>query len=214
MSLAEIRQRIDDLRRLLDAQRAKAGLPPWKPGDPELWSIRKLLGAYEERLSEAEQMSYRMQQNATPADALSGTQERVLTMLLSGKSITEAASSAEVDRTTVHRWLKADFGFQAALNRGRWELREAMQARLMALAGKAADAVERSIAADAVERSIDEGDGKMALALLKGLGLLPEELPKIDSDDTADLANAAAERQYFRLFANRDSPQEQPTTQP
>src|SRR5438046_1747190 len=125
MSLVETRRRIADLRTLLDAQRAKVGLPPWKCGDPDLWSIRKILSAYEERLSEAEQMSNRMQQNATPAGTLSGTQERALTMLLSGKSITDAATAAEVDRTTVHRWLKEDFGFQAALNRGRRELREA-----------------------------------------------------------------------------------------
>jgi hypothetical protein len=117
-------------------------------------------------------------------------------MLLSGKSITEAATTAEVNRTTVHRWLREDFGFQAALNRSRRELRETMQARLMAIAGKAADAVERSI---------DQGDGKTALSLLKGLGLLPGEPGKIDSDDPAELADAAAERHYFRsAFVNRD----------
>jgi hypothetical protein len=191
MSLIETRRRIAELRTQLDVQRAKAGLPPWKPGTPERWPVRQILSAYEERLAEAEQMSHEMSQNATPIDALSGKQERVLTLLLTGASVSDAASAAEVARETVHRWLREDYGFQAAFNRGRKELREAMQARLMALAGKAADAVERCIC---------EGDGKMALSLLKGLGLLPEELVKIESDDPADLADAAAEKQCFRRF--------------
>jgi hypothetical protein len=87
-----------------------------------------------------------------------------------------------VDRTTVHRWLKDAYAFQAALNRGRRDLQEAMQARLLAQAEKAADAVERSIT---------EGDGKTALALLKGLGLLSGERVKVGSDDPEQLAEAA-----------------------
>ena len=50
-----------------------------------------------------------------------------------------------------------------ALERGRWELRQAVQARLLTLADKAADCLEVTLA---------QGDGKAALALLKGLGLL------------------------------------------
>jgi hypothetical protein len=40
----------------------------------------------------------------------------------------------------------------------------------------------------AVERSITEGDGKTALALLKGLGLLSGEASRIGSDDPKKLA--------------------------
>lgn len=103
--------------------------------------------------------------------------------------MTDAAATAEVDRTTVHRWLKEDFAFQAALNRSRRDLREALQARLLGLAEKAAECVERSLAA---------GDSKAALALLKGLGLLPGELAKIGSDDPADLADKARVQELFR----------------
>jgi hypothetical protein len=130
-----------------------------------------------------------MRRNATPAADLTPSQEKALAALLAGKSVTDAATVGEVDRTTVHRWLKDDFAFQAALNRGRRDLREAMQARLMGLAEKAAECVERSIT---------EGDGKAALALLKGLGLLPGELPKIGSDDPADLEDKARDRELFR----------------
>jgi len=135
-----------------------------------------------------------MRQNAALIDALSPSQEKALAVLLTGKPVTDAAAAAGVDRTTVHRWLKEDFGFQAALNRARRELREAMTAKLMALAEKAAEAVERSI---------DEGDGKTALALLKGLGLLTGEPPKVGSDDPQDLADGAAQKEMFRSLLHR-----------
>ena len=131
-----------------------------------------------------------MQRNATPsADALTPNQDKALAALLAGKSVTDAAAAAEVDRTTVHRWLKDDFGFRAAFNRERHRLREAMQSRLMTLAEKAMECVERSIA---------DGDGKAALALLKGLGLLPGEPPNIGSEDPADLAADARRQELFR----------------
>ena len=131
-----------------------------------------------------------MQRNATPqAGAITPSQEKALAALLAGKTVTHAAAGAEVDRTTVHRWLKEDFAFQAALNRGRRDLRKALQARLMNLAEKAAECVERSIG---------EGDGKSALALLKGLGLLSGQLPRIGSDDPEDFAESARERESFR----------------
>jgi hypothetical protein len=130
-----------------------------------------------------------MLQNATPIDALSPSQEKAIAALLMGKPVTDAASAAGVDRTTVHRWLREDIGFQVAFNRSRRELREAMINKLMALAEKATDAVERSIT---------EGDGKTALSLLKGLGLLSGEPPKIGSDDPQDLADDAAHKELYR----------------
>jgi hypothetical protein len=131
-----------------------------------------------------------MRQNATPAnDALSPNQEKALAALLAGKSVTEAAAAAEVDRTTLHRWLKEDFDFKAALNRGRKDLREAMHARLMVLADKAAGCVEK-----------DNGDGKVALALLKGIGLLSGEPVKVGSDDPQRLAIEACRNALFNSF--------------
>ena len=131
-----------------------------------------------------------MRQNATPGEAtLTPAQEKALAALLAGKSVTDAAATAEVDRTTVHRWLKDDFAFQAALNRGRRDLRDAMQSRLMALAERAADVVERAIT---------DGDGRTALALLKVLGLLSGEAPKIGSADPEDLAADARKHEMFR----------------
>jgi hypothetical protein len=188
--LTESRQRLADLRALLDAQRAKAGRPPWKPGDPDRWPVYAALQEAEQRLAEPEEEDNTMRQNATAIEELTPAQEKVLAALLAGRSVTDAATAGEVDRTTVHRWLKEDFGFQAALNRSRRQLREAMHSRLMALAEKAAETVERAISAD--------GDSKTALALLKRLGLLNGELPSIGSADPRDLKEEHVRKKRFR----------------
>jgi len=111
-------------------------------------------------------MSHTLPQNATSGDDLFLAQQTVLTALLAGQTVTAAAQAAEVDRTTVYRWLRDSYrpGFRSALNRGRRELRQAMEARLLALASRAADCLEGKLTM---------GDGKAALALLQGLGLLP-----------------------------------------
>ncbi len=117
-----------------------------------------------------------LQQNAT----LPAQQARAVVGLLGGLSITEAAKVAGVNRATVHRWLKDDFSFQAAVNRGRRELREALQSRLMNLAEDAISCLEQAVQA---------GDGKTALALLKGLGFLggkPISIPSGDPDELRD----------------------------
>ena len=61
-------------------------------------------------------------QNATP-ESLSPAQIAAVGAMLAGKTITDAAADAGVDRATVHRWGREDFAFQAAINAGRRELR-------------------------------------------------------------------------------------------
>lgn len=112
-------------------------------------------------------MSHTLPQNATPGDDLLPAQQKALAALLAGQTITAAAKAAGVDRTTVHRWLRDRYkpAFPDALERGRRELRQATEARLLAMASKATDCLEEAM---------EEGDGKAAaLALLKGLGFLP-----------------------------------------
>lgn len=87
-----------------------------------------------------------MQQNATlEPPLLAAQQEAAIAALLAGKSVTAAAKAAEVDRSTVHRWLKDDFLFQTSLSRGRQELRDGLQGRLLAMAEQAMDTVEKRI---------------------------------------------------------------------
>jgi DNA-binding phage protein len=110
-------------------------------------------------------MSDTLPQTATPDNNLSPKQHLVLAAMLSGQTITAAAQAAEVNRTTVYRWLRDPYRpeFWLALERGQHELRMAMEARLLGLANQAANCLEGALA---------DGDGKAALALLKGLGLL------------------------------------------
>ena len=55
------------------------------------------------------------------AEGLAPIQAAIVEAMLAGNTITDAAAEAGVNRHTVHRWLKGDFAFQAALNRGRRE---------------------------------------------------------------------------------------------
>ncbi len=143
-----------------------------------------------------------MTQNPTPDPErdLSASQLKALGALLSGEAITRAAEAAGVDRSTVHRWLREDWSFQAALNRGRRELRDAVLSCLLRSAEQAAGVVARAV---------DEGDLKVALAVLKGLGLLSGGIVEIETDDPGalrDHAELAAreeerERELRRMLA-------------
>jgi hypothetical protein len=66
-----------------------------------------------------------MPRNAAPdgEGALPTRQRQVLEAPLTGASITGAAETTGIDRTTIHRWLKEDLEFQAALNTARREMR-------------------------------------------------------------------------------------------
>lgn len=126
-----------------------------------------------------------------PRAELTTPQTVVLTALLAGSTITDAAKQAVVDRTSIHRWLKKDWKFQAALNRGQRELKDAVNARLLHMAHQAADTVARAI---------EEGDTRAALEVLKGLGLLEKGTIQIGNDDPHILqeeAELAASKEAF-----------------
>ncbi len=121
-----------------------------------------------------------MQHDATAGGppTLPPQQTQALASLLVGQTVTAAADAAGVDRTTVHRWLREDWDFQAALNRARREFRDGLRAHLENVA-------ERAV--QAVNEAIEAGDVKVALVVLKGLGLLGGHVPSIGVDDPAAL---------------------------
>ncbi len=143
-----------------------------------------------------------MQQIATDSGVesheLSPTQQKALSALGEGATITAAADAAGVDRTTVHRWLRDDFAFQAEWNRLRAEIRKDNVARIEHLADSAFDAVRTAIEA---------GDARIAVAVLKGIGLLDGQAPSICSDDPAILREeddlAKLEANYLRAKRRR-----------
>jgi hypothetical protein len=117
------------------------------------------------------------QQNATVLEPLTVAQETAVAALLAGRTITDAAADAGVDRATLYRWQNENFAFMAAVNAGRRELRKSVHTRLERLAEKAAGCVEKAI---------DGGDVKTALEILKGLQVLAPF--SIGSEDPAELA--------------------------
>ena len=114
---------------------------------------------------------------------LTPQQMAVLEALLSGSSVTDAAQSNGVDRTTVHRWLRGDHEFKAAYNGGLTDLRDAAQARLLSLA---------STALEVVSRALDEGDVKTAIGVLRGVGLLSGYVTSIGPSNPRAVAERAA----------------------
>jgi hypothetical protein len=142
-----------------------------------------------------------LQQNATEnasahAD-LSPQQDRALVALLGGATITDAADAAGVDRTTVHRWLREDFSFQAAYNGLRRDLRREIQRRL--------DSVTRA-ALETISTAIGNGDVRAALAVLKGTGVLAGQEPLIGPEGPTEVEEEAKlevrERMSNRLLRN------------
>ncbi len=113
---------------------------------------------------------------------ISPSQTRALESLVSGATITESAKHGGVDRSTLHRWLRDDSGFQAAVNEARLELQQATQVRLAQIAAEATDVVGKAV---------QDGNVRAALAVLKGLGLLCGERPPI-GPRSADLIEQEA----------------------
>lgn len=105
----------------------------------------------------------------TTAPSLNSKQERAIDVLLVGETTSQVAQTVGVDRSTIHRWL-SQAEFAASLNRRRLALREAYQFRLQRLQ-------ERAI--ETLEGEIEQGNGRMALAVLKGTGLLSGGLTTI-----------------------------------
>ncbi|MDB5299007.1 MAG: hypothetical protein JWO87_670, partial [Phycisphaerales bacterium] len=100
-------------------------------------------------------------------------QQLALEQLLEGKSVAWAAASAQVDRRTVHRWVRDDERFKAAMEACRGRTVEAVRRQLLAAAPKAAAAIAEAA---------DKGDIKAAMALLKALGLFGSP-PAAESSD-------------------------------
>ena len=131
-----------------------------------------------------------MRHNAPPIEGdtvLSSKQERVLEMLLSGSTVSDAARVSEVDRATVHRWLRSHPRFRARVNGGRDALRRAAEARLEVLAEQALDVVGRAL---------DRADTQAAIAVLRGVGLLSGKAQPIGSSDPYLIKAEDGSRQF------------------
>ena len=128
-----------------------------------------------------------MPRNATPPTKLSSQQLLAVEQLTIGATVVCAAKAAGVSRETVHRWSRKDWMFQAAVNRARRDLQEAVERRLLVVAERAMSNV-----ADAV----DKGNLSASLSVLKGLGVLNGVSPSLGSEDPGQLAAEAELRDH------------------
>ena len=110
----------------------------------------------------------------TDEDNLSSSQIKALSALLAGETVVRAAEISQVDRSTVHHWLRDDWEFQAARNRAHRAIQEATRTSLLALTQDALDAVGAAIS---------NGDIQTAINVLKGLGFLSGSQIQVGSPD-------------------------------
>jgi hypothetical protein len=78
-----------------------------------------------------------MATSGNPTEKLSSDQVQALAALLTEKDVKSAAAKAGCGETTLHRWLKEDADFKAALKDAEAELIESAVRRLVGVAGDA-----------------------------------------------------------------------------
>jgi len=125
---------------------------------------------------------------------LSPRQERAIEALCAGRTITAAGEAAGVSRGSLHRWLKTDPAFQAALAARTREMRDVADRRLLALVG---------VAVDAVEQALRTGDARTAVQLLRGLGVLSGQPPRPGIEDPEEIVRQRRKDEEFRTTMDR-----------
>jgi len=133
-----------------------------------------------------------MRRKATPRT--NARREKALDALLSGQTIAAAAESAGVARCTLHRWLE-DVGFRARLEARSRELRRHAQVRLVGLIDRAVEAIEGALIL---------GDSRVALAILRGVGVLTDAPPKFAESDDPEIAARQSEQDKTMLATLAD----------
>ena len=109
---------------------------------------------------------------------LTAVQINVIRALVSGQTVLSAAEDANIHRSTIHRWLRENYDFQAALNASKRHLWDEITCRLLSIG---------STAIETIEATIRNGNTRAALEVLKGLGLLSGKPLEIESDDPKEL---------------------------
>ena len=100
---------------------------------------------------------------------LSVGQLNAIDILVQGKTDQETALAVGVTRETVTRWRNDNPHFAAELNKQRRSIWAASHDRLRSLAGKAVDTLETAL---------DSGDSRIAVELMKAVGLYGQVKPQ------------------------------------
>lgn len=123
-------------------------------------------------------------------------QEKAITLLLSGKSITEVAKELGVTRQTIWEWKKKNRYFIAEFNQRKEELFSSQSERLFSMVQKALNVVE-----EVLEKS-EDGNLRLraALTLLRNLEIAHEPGPTTPEEvEKAMLREEARKKSEERL---------------
>ena len=127
---------------------------------------------------------------------LSVEQMNAIDILVQGRTDHETASTVGVARETVTRWRNDNPHFTAELNRQRRLRWGDSHDRLRALASRAVDVLETSL---------DEGDSRVAMEVLKAIGLSGQVQPPSGPED-ADLVLWEKAREWAETEFKKQRP--------
>lgn len=126
----------------------------------------------------SEQPNPAANRSSDPIAGLKPTQLTALQALLAGKSVTDAAQAAGVDRSRVSYWKNHDPEFTAAFNTAKRDQYERGCRRLQGLLDGAIDNIERAI--------LEEGDVSASFRLLKRFEKISSD-PKPEDSTNSDV---------------------------
>ena len=136
----------------------------------------------------------------SPGSKLSVEQLNAIDVLVLGRTDQETATTVGVARETVNRWRNENPYFAAELNKQRKESWGGNKHRLQALTTKAVDAIETAL---------DGGDSRVAVDVLKIVGIYGEMEPPTGPVD-AELVMVESARQWAVVELAKKPPSSDP----
>jgi hypothetical protein len=127
-------------------------------------------------------------QETTDPFTLPPKQELAVNALVCGKRAAEAAAVAGVTPRTLRRWIRDDARFAAVLNSRLADFRGATIARLNLLADSAVVTVAKAVI---------DGDAKVGMHVLRGLGFFTGKLSEIGPTDAQTISDARARQEML-----------------
>jgi len=134
--------------------------------------------------------SNRQKSTDSTTTALTVPQNRMITAIASGASISAAAETAGCDRTSFYLW-RRDPEFATELNRAIWEQRLSFQSEIQQLAPRALEALKKLLEQESTPPNIRM---QTALQILRASGSL--DTPPIGSTDEDAMRHELLEREF------------------
>ena len=122
------------------------------------------------------------QQKSTHSAELSQSQITAIAAITAGSTLTDAASRAGIDRSTIYLWLKQDADFVAELNRAKLEQLQVVKDELRALAVESTRTLRELLTASETPPAIRL---RAAVAVIQAVGGMEPE--KVGSTDAGEI---------------------------